>query len=52
MTITVEKAIVSAQIPIVYQLERLAAEHDRTLSAEVRRAIERYFAPPEPRESA
>ena len=53
MAVSTERAIVSAQIPAAVRdrLEQLAAEADRTLSAEVRRALIRHVdrqAPPEP----
>ena len=40
-----EKTIVSAQIPVALRvgLEKLAADADRTLSAEVRRALSAHL---------
>ena len=40
-----EKTIVSAQIPVALRvgLEKLAADGDRTLSAEVRRALSAHL---------
>jgi hypothetical protein len=43
---TMEKAVVSAQITLAQrdELERLAADADRTLSAEIRRAVAEHLA--------
>jgi hypothetical protein len=45
-TATERQAIVSAQIAAIEkeQLERLAADADRTLSAEIRRVLRRHLA--------
>jgi ferritin-like metal-binding protein YciE len=45
-----EQAIVSAQVDAAEkrQLERLAADADRTLSAEIRRLIRRHLAATRP----
>jgi hypothetical protein len=45
MAITLEKRIVSAQVPgsMREALERLAEREDRTLSAEVRRALSEHL---------